>query len=160
MGDIIHLEGGKGVPADVMHVKGDVLNIDTAALTGEPLPRKYPSEENHVKGSPHFYDPTILGGCIVAQGEAYCRVVAVGANSEMGKGNDAILKDKAKKKTSVFEQRILLAVQILIFVSLADVILIFLIQGFARREFYTTPQIQKLVLTCLSIIIASIPVGA
>ena len=25
--------------------KGDTLSIDTAALTGEPLPRKYPSEE-------------------------------------------------------------------------------------------------------------------
>ena len=25
--------------------QGDILSIDTAALTGEPLPRKYPSEE-------------------------------------------------------------------------------------------------------------------
>ena len=25
--------------------QGDILTIDTAALTGEPLPRKYPSEE-------------------------------------------------------------------------------------------------------------------
>ena len=25
--------------------EGDILSIDTAALTGEPLPRKYPSEE-------------------------------------------------------------------------------------------------------------------
>ena len=38
-GDIILLVGGVKVPADVRWVKGDKLSIDTAALTGEPLPR-------------------------------------------------------------------------------------------------------------------------
>ena len=44
-GDVIHLRGGALTPADVEWLEGDVLSIDTAALTGEPLPRKYPSEE-------------------------------------------------------------------------------------------------------------------
>ena len=44
-GDVILLVGGVAVPADVDWLDGDILSIDTAALTGEPLPRMYPSEE-------------------------------------------------------------------------------------------------------------------
>lgn len=44
-GDVTHLRGGALTPADVEWLEGDVLTIDTAALTGEPLPRKYPSED-------------------------------------------------------------------------------------------------------------------
>lgn len=60
-GDVIHLRGGSLTPADVTWLEGDVLSIDTAALTGEPLPRKYPSDE---------YGTDILSGTTVKQGEA------------------------------------------------------------------------------------------
>jgi hypothetical protein len=39
--------------------QGDILSIDTAALTGEPLPRKYPSEEPLVPAG---------GGCLMDMG--------------------------------------------------------------------------------------------
>jgi H+-transporting ATPase len=44
-GDIILLVGGTAVPADTKWLSGDKVQIDTAALTGEPLPRTfgYPS---------------------------------------------------------------------------------------------------------------------
>lgn len=38
-GDIILLVGGTMVPADTKWIKGDIMQIDTAALTGEPIPR-------------------------------------------------------------------------------------------------------------------------
>jgi P-type E1-E2 ATPase len=40
VGDIILLVGGTVVPADTKWIKGDRLQIDTAAMTGEPIPRK------------------------------------------------------------------------------------------------------------------------
>jgi H+-transporting ATPase len=40
VGDIILLVGGTIVPADTKWIKGDRLQIDTAAMTGEPIPRK------------------------------------------------------------------------------------------------------------------------
>lgn len=40
VGDIILLVGGTIVPADTKWIKGDSLQIDTAAMTGEPIPRK------------------------------------------------------------------------------------------------------------------------
>merc|ERR1719387_290965 len=40
-GDIIFLRGGNVVPADCQFLEGDMMLVDTAALTGEPIPRKY-----------------------------------------------------------------------------------------------------------------------
>lgn len=69
-----------------------------------------------------------------------------------------IMEDKTKTKVSLFEQRVLFVVKLIIVASLLDVLIIFLVQGIARKEF-TTTEIQTLILTCLSIIVASIPVA-
>ena len=146
-GDVVLLMGGVQVPADIEWMEGDVLSVDTAALTGEPLPRKYPSDE---------HGAVILCACTVRAGEAYGIVRKTGINTEIGSANADIMKDKTQQKMSVFETRVLLAVKIIICLSLADVLLIFLIQGFVRNEFN---DIKELLLTCLSIIIAAIPVA-
>ena len=69
-----------------------------------------------------------------------------------------IMEDKTKTKVSLFEQRVLFVVKLIIAASLLDVLVIFLVQGISRKEF-TTTEIQTLILTCLSIIVASIPVA-
>jgi P-type E1-E2 ATPase len=69
-----------------------------------------------------------------------------------------IMEDKTKIKVSLFEERVLFVVKLIIVISLLDVLIIFLIQGISRKEF-TTTEIQTLILTCLSIIVASIPVA-
>jgi H+-transporting ATPase len=74
-GDIVLLVGGTVVPADVKFIKGDIMQIDTAALTGEPLPRKYPSDE---------YGDVILSGTTVVAGECYGIVYLTGTNTEIG----------------------------------------------------------------------------
>jgi magnesium-transporting ATPase (P-type) len=50
------------------------MSIDTASITGEPLPRKYPSDE---------YGALILCGTTVKAGEAYCIVRKTGINTEV-----------------------------------------------------------------------------
>ena len=69
-----------------------------------------------------------------------------------------IMEDKTKTKVSLFEMRVLYVVKIIIVVSLVDVLVILLVQGIARKQF-TIYEIQTLLLTCLSIIVASIPVA-
>jgi H+-transporting ATPase len=69
-----------------------------------------------------------------------------------------IMEDKTKIKVSLFETRVLMVVKLMIFVSLADVIIILLVQGIARKEF-TTEKIEELITTVLSIIVAAIPVA-
>ena len=147
-GDVVLLVGGCAIPADIEWFEGDVLSIDTAALTGEPLPRKYPSDQ---------YGALILQSCTVRAGEAYGIVRKTGINTEVGSSQADIMKDKATAKVSVFEERVLYSVKVIILISLVDVFTIFLIQGFARNEFKN--GFNDLLLTCLSIIIASVPVA-
>lgn len=147
-GDVILLVGGCAIPADVEWLEGDVLAIDTAALTGEPLPRKYPS---------HEHGNLILCGCTVRAGEAYCIVRKTGTNTEIGSTQEDIMKDKATAKVSVFEEKVLFVVKIIILASLLDVLIIFFVQGIGREEFES--NIKELILTCLSIIIAAVPVA-
>lgn len=149
-GDVVLLMGGAEVPADIEWMEGDVLSIDTAALTGEPLPRKYPSEQ---------YGKLILCGATVRAGEAYGIVRKTGTNTEIGGAQADIMKDKASAKVSVFEERVLLAVKIIILLSLIDVIVIFLIQGLGIPADFKNHNTKSDLLTCLSIIIAAVPIA-
>lgn len=56
--------------------------VDTAALTGEPLPRKVPRPERPEE--PAGAGRQLLSGCIVKQGEAHCEVKETGLNTEIG----------------------------------------------------------------------------
>ena len=149
-GDVILMVGGCAVPADVEWLEGDVLSIDTAAITGEPLPRNYPSEE---------YGSLILCGSTVKAGEAYCIVRKTGIHTEVGGSQAEIMHDKTQTKMSVFEERILHAVKIICLLSLVDVLIILLVQGVARRQFFNPDTVKENILTCLSIIIAAVPVA-
>eukprot|EP01038_Epipyxis_sp_PR26KG_P007486 gene7486-10201_t len=149
-GDVVLLMGGAMVPADIEWLEGDILSVDTAALTGEPLPRKYPSDE---------YGKLILCASTIRAGEAYGIVRKTGINTEIGSANADIMKDKTQHKVSVFEARVLLAVKVIIIISLIDVVIIFLVQGFKQNEFSTQKSVKRDLLTCLSIIIAAIPVA-
>lgn len=148
-GDVVLLIGGCQVPADIEWMEGDVLSVETAALTGEPLPRKYPCEE---------YGKLILCACTIRAGEAYGIVRKTGVNTEIGSTNADIMKDKTEAKVSVFESRVLFAVKLIILLSMIDVIFIFIVQGFVHDEF-SSDKIRDDLLTCLSIIIAAIPVA-
>jgi H+-transporting ATPase len=148
-GDVVLLIGGASVPADIEWLEGDVLSVDTAALTGEPIPRKYPCDE---------YGKLILAGTTIRAGEAYGIVRKTGIETEIGSASNAVSQDKSMQKVSLFEQRVLFAVKVIIALTLTDVLIIFLIQGIYKKEF--TPRgIRDLLLTCLSIIIASIPIA-
>jgi len=147
-GDAIHMRGGTMTPADVEWLRGDILSVDTAALTGEPIPRKYPSAE---------YGTQILSGSTVKSGEAYCIVRATGVNTEIGKGQADIAADRASASVSVFEQRVRVVVNIIIFLAVLDTIALILVQGFVRDGFKHDQKAT--LLTALSILIAAVPVA-
>lgn len=149
-GDVVLLVGGCEVPADIEWLEGDVLEVDTAALTGEPLPRKYPGAQ---------YGKLILCGSTIRAGEAYGIVRKTGTNTEIGGAQADIMKDKAESKVSVFEARVLYAVKVIILASLLNVFAIFLVQGLGKPDQFRNGMIKEDLLTCLSIIIASIPIA-
>jgi len=93
-GDIVMLAGGDVAPADIKWLKGDKMSIDTAALTGEPIPRKYPSPE---------YGDIIISGTTAVAGECYDQVIRTKTNTEIGRAQADVLQDKSVGVVSVFQ---------------------------------------------------------
>ena len=147
-GDIVLLVGGTIVPADVKWVKGDKMSIDTAALTGEPVPRKYPSNE---------YGDEIYSGTTVVAGECYARVLRTGVHTEIGQAQSNVMKDKAVRVVSVFQQKVMHVVQALVASSLMVVLAVLFVEGYVYNGFET--DTKKTLLDALSIMIASMPVA-
>ena len=147
-GDIVLLVGGNMVPADVVWLDGDRMKIDTAALTGEPIPRTYPSED---------YGHDILCGATVLSGEAYCQVTAIGTATEIGKAQADLLKDKTVRVVSVFQTKIMIIIQVLVSCCFGIVISVLMVEGTVHDGFNIS--IKQTILDALSILIASIPVA-
>merc|ERR1719343_2009422 len=81
-GDIVFLRGGNIVPADCEFIEGDTMLVDTACLTGEPIPRKVPRPDR--ENEPPGAGKQLLSGCIIKQGEGHCEVQKTGLQTEIG----------------------------------------------------------------------------
>ncbi len=137
-GDIVRIRLGDVIPADVKLVEGDYLSIDQSALTGESLP------VTKLCGDDAFT------GTIVKQGEVVAEVTATGANTRFGK--TASLVQQAKT-ISHFQKAVLTIGNYLIYVSIALVAVLILVQ--LHRH---TPWLD-LVQFALILTVASIPVA-
>jgi P-type E1-E2 ATPase len=126
-GDVVLLVGGTILPADTQWIKGDKVSVDTAPLTGEPIPRKYPGEHGDI----------ILAGTTVVAGECYGRVMRTGEHTEIGNAQKEIMADKTVSVVSVFQKKIMMVVQILVSASFALVIAVLLVQGLYYNGFQT-----------------------
>jgi H+-transporting ATPase len=80
-----------------------------------------------------------------------------GTNTEIGKAQESILKDKSVRVVSVFQTKIMVVVQILVSCCLVLVIAVLLVEGIAYDGFNTNAT--EVVLDALSILIASIPIA-
>ena len=117
-------------------------------MTGEPIPRKYPSPD---------YGDVILNGTTIVSGECYGQVISTGVNTEIGKAQADVLKDKSVRVISVFEKKVMRVVQILVSVCLVITLCVLLVMGFVYDGF--NKEVENTVLAALSIMIASIPVA-
>ena len=137
-GDIIRLRIGEIVPADVVLLQGDSIEVDQSALTGESLP------VTHKTGD------TVYSSSIIKQGEIEAVVQATGKNTYFGK--TASLVDEAHT-VSHFQKAVLKIGDYLIVIALALVILILAVTLFRGDPILTTLEFA-LILT-----VAAVPVA-
>ncbi|HWJ81728.1 MAG TPA: cation-transporting P-type ATPase [Nocardioides sp.] len=71
IGDVVHLEAGDRVGADMVVARADSLTLDESMLTGESAV------------VPHEAGDRLMSGTFVVQGDAWARVVAVGARTTL-----------------------------------------------------------------------------
>lgn len=137
-GDIIRLRIGDIIPADVILLEGDPLEVDQSALTGESLP------VIREKGD------EVYAGSIIKLGEIDALVHTTGPRTYMGK--TARLVEEVKK-ISHFQRAVLKIGDYLIVVALFLVVLILAVSLFKADNMITVLQFV-LVLT-----VAAIPVA-
>ena len=137
-GDVVRVRLGDIIPADIKLVKGDYLEVDQSALTGESLP-----VEKHTGDASY-------SGSIVHRGEMDGVVVGTGMNTYLG--NTARLVQETQV-VSHYQKAVLRVGHFLIMMTLALVALILMVAVFRHTPFLEAAQFA-LILT-----VAAIPVA-
>ncbi|MDF9866517.1 Ca2+-transporting ATPase [Bacilli bacterium PM5-3] len=151
VGDIILLEAGNYVPADIRIIELASLNVDESALTGESLVvEKSIDEIDDETTSLGDRLNMLYSSTFITNGRAKGIVVAVGADTEIGKIADLI--NKAPKHTTPLQDRL---AQLSLYVS----IFAFIIAGiiFVLNFFINKVPLAEGFVTAITLAVAVIP---
>jgi len=150
-GDIVVLESGMKVPADLRLIESQSLKIDESTLTGESVPTY--KETRELKSNLNLVDQKNMAfsGTLVSTGRALGVVVAIGLETELGQiANEINTEDEGQtplhNKIANFSKTILVITIILC--------LIILILGIFRGY-----NIDEIFLISVSMAISIIPEG-
>jgi len=151
-GDVVRLEGGFRVPADVRLLSAAGLEADESLLTGETLPVTKRAEPPVAEGAPVAERSTMLfAGALVSRGRAAGVVVATGLRTELGKIAAAVVGAKPPKppllvRMDGFSRRIAAVTGIVVAILGAV--------GFARGV-----PLGEIFLSAVALAVAAIPEG-
>ncbi|MCG5548235.1 cation-transporting P-type ATPase [Halorhodospira halochloris] len=102
-GDVVMLEAGDRVPADVRILRGHNLRVDEAVLTGESVPVEKTDEPVAEQAELGDRKSLAFSGTLVAYGRGYGVVVATGDYTEIGKVS-SMLADVQELTTPLLRQ--------------------------------------------------------
>jgi magnesium-transporting ATPase (P-type) len=115
-GDVVYLESGNRVPADIRLIAAHGLEVDESLLTGESLPVAKLADWSGGPGTPLADRLNMLhAGAMVARGRCHGAVVATGADSAIGRLALDVIRSEGGRPPLVermerFTRRIALAV--------------------------------------------------
>jgi len=152
VGDIVLLNPGDKVPADLRLISTNNLKIEESLLTGESVPSEKELEV--------LDDDTVLGdrlnmafsGTTVSSGTGKGIVVAVGSNTELGKINEMIT-DMEQLTTPLLKQTAQFGKTISIVIVVVAVLIYFF--GYFFRDYDS----NELLMSVIGLAVAAIPEG-
>src|SRR6056297_1781459 len=151
-GDIVFLEAGNYVPADLRLIDTHNLKIQESALTGESQPVEKEADETLEE------DTDLAGrknmaysGTVVSYGRAVGLVVRTGMKTEIGKIASMLQADEEGQ--TPMQKRLEKLGRILAFASLA-IVAIFFLMGVLRGE-----NLKVMFMTAVSFAVAAVPEG-
>jgi Ca2+-transporting ATPase len=173
-GDVVQLEEGDRVSADMRLVSADNLYVDVSIMTGESLPVARSAEPAQIRevlpirgGAviPHVGEAPlqeivkpaeirnlVLAGSTIASGRAIGVVYATGAQTEFG--HVAHLTTKIVREPSTLEVQIGQIVRLITFVALSMGTLVFLLTSFLIGM-----EVKESFIFAIGIIVALVPEG-
>jgi len=158
-GDLVQLETGDAVPADIRLIEAVNLRVDESSLTGESQPVDKIAEPV----SSQTDDPplsamvnTIFMGSPVVYGRGMGIVVATGADSRMGK-IAGLLTNTDKNKTPL--QKRLAGLSKTLSLTVCAICLIVFFMEAAKSGFHSPVQIIAAFMLAVSLAVAAIPEG-
>lgn len=132
VGDMITLDAGTVVPADIILIESKDLFINQSVFTGESVPIEK-NFDKHSKNEDQIFDiPNIcLMGTNVVSGDGTGIVIATGKNTYMGKMNKEV--DSTREPTN-FEKGMNNISNMLIKYMVIISVAVFVIYGFIRKD--------------------------
>ncbi len=152
-GDIVELEAGDSVPADLRLLSTKELQTEEAALTGESTPVAKRAEAALGEGSPlGDRENMVYLGTTVVRGRSRAIVVATGQHTELGRIGSLIRS--AEREDTPLEQRLSRLGSIILLACLAISVGLFVLGLLQESRSWTL-----LLLTAVSLAVAAIPEG-
>ena len=172
VGDLIKINYGEILPADILMVEGNGIKIDESSLTGESdAMNKKPFEkclEELEQGNSKPSSNILLSGTNVIEGAGAGIVIAIGEHSQKGIIRGTIQNAQEDNKTPL-EQKLDSIANLIGYFGLGSaivtliVLVIQMIANFVREDnFSFKAMIDKLlgiIILCVSIIVVAIPEG-
>ncbi|MCB1789258.1 MAG: cation-transporting P-type ATPase [Gammaproteobacteria bacterium] len=151
-GDIVVLQAGDRVPADIRLLSTHALQADEAALTGESLPVEKSSDAVDAQTSLGERHSMAYSGTLITAGQGSGIVVASGIRTELGRISSLVAKVQRldtplMTQMGVFGRRLSLA------------IIVVALFGFAFGYLVRDYAAAKMFLAAVSIAVAAIPEG-
>jgi len=153
VGDIVILDAGRYIPADLRLIESSNLKIDESAFTGESVPAEKNSNVLNSTENIPIGDQLNMAfmSTLVTYGRGIGVVINTGMSTEIGKIAD--LLNKEDDNTTPLQKRLASLGKTLGFGAVGICILIFIISMFQGRDWF------EMLLTAISLAVAAIPEG-
>lgn len=152
-GDIVILDAGRYVPADLRIIESANLQIEESALTGESVPSDKNANDLHENAATPIGDQSNMAfmSTLVTYGRGEGIVVATAVNTEMGKIAKAL--DDDTQQMTPLQVRLEELGKTLGYIAIGICVLIFVIALIQKRDLF------DMFLTAISLAVAAIPEG-
>jgi Ca2+-transporting ATPase len=152
-GDIVILDAGRYVPADLRLIESVNLQIEESALTGESVPSDKDANEQHEDPKTPLGDQSNMAfmSTLTTYGRGEGVVVGTAMNTEIGK--IAKILDEDNSEMTPLQKRMDELGRILGYLAIGICVLIFIIAALQKRDLF------EMLLTAISLAVAAIPEG-
>lgn len=152
-GDIVVIDAGRYIPADLRLIESANLKIDEAAFTGESVPAEKDANSIITDKSAPIGDRANMAfmSTLSTYGRGSGIVIATGMETEMGK-IAKMLNDEGDE-TTLLQKKLSFVSKVLGFVAIGICLIIFIISMFQGRNWF------DMLLVAISLAVAAIPEG-